>query len=223
MQVKIDKIIWSKRKTISLQLTDDATLIVRAPFEVSEEAITKVVTKHLKWIEKKKNEVLNRDPHFAKKEFVNGEGFLYLGKLYKLFMVDHQDIPLKFNNGFFLLRDYQPMARQLFINWYKEKAYEKISERVELYAKKRGFVFNNINITDAQKRWGSCSPNGNLNFSWRLIMAPLSVIDYVVVHELIHLEEKNHSKAFWIMLKMLLPNYKDSKDWLERNGYLLRF
>jgi hypothetical protein len=69
-------------------------------------------------------------------------------------MVDHQDIPLKFNNGFFLLRDYQPMARQLFINWYKEKAYEKISERVELYAKKRGFVFI-ILILQMHKKGGA--------------------------------------------------------------------
>ncbi|RCK75112.1 MAG: putative metal-dependent hydrolase [Ignavibacteriae bacterium] len=222
MQVKIDKIIRSKRKTIALQLTDDVTLIVRAPFEVSEETINKVVTKHLKWIEKKKNEVLSRDPQFAEKEFVNGEGFLYLGKSYKLYIVNEQDIPLKFNNGFFLLRNYQPMARQLFINWYKERAYEKISERIKLYAQKRGFEFNKIRITDANIRWGSCSPKGNLNFSWRLIMAPLPVIDYVVVHELVHLEEKNHSKIFWNKVKMLLPNYENSREWLKNNGYLLR-
>lgn len=222
MQVKIDKIIRSKRKTIALQLTDEATLIVRAPFEVSEETINKVVTKHLKWIEKKKNEVLSRDPQFAEKEYVNGEGFLYLGESYKLYIVNKQDMPLKFDNGFFLLRDYQPIARQLFINWYKERAYEKIPERVQWYARKRGFTYNKISITDANIRWGSCSPKGNLNFSWRLIMAPLSVIDYVVVHELAHLEQKNHSKVFWNIIKMLLPNYEKSKDWLKNNGYLLR-
>lgn len=222
MQVKIDKIIRSKRKTIALQLTDEATLIVRAPFEVSEETINKVVFKHQKWIEKKKNEVLSRDPKFAEKEFVNGEGFLYLGKSYKLYIVNKQDIPLKFDNGFFLLRDYQPMARQLFIEWYKERAYEKISERVQWYARKRGFTYNKVSITDANIRWGSCSPKGNLNFSWRLIMAPLSLIDYVVVHELAHLEQKNHSKAFWNIVKMLLPDYEKSKDWLKNNGYLLK-
>lgn len=222
MTLKIDKIIRSKRKTIALQVTDDATLIVRAPFDVSEETIKKVVTKHIRWIEKKKNEVLTRDPHFAKKEFVNGEGFLYLGKSYKLYIVNEQDTPLKFNNGFFLLRDYQPMARQLLISWYKERAYEKISERVQWYAQKRGFTYNKISITNANVRWGSCSHRGNLNFSWRLIMAPLSVIDYVVVHELAHLEQKNHSKAFWNIVKMLMPNYENSRDWLKNNGYLLR-
>lgn len=222
MQVKIDKIIRSRRKTIALQLTDEATLIVRAPFEVSEEIINKVVNKHMNWIEKKQNEVLSRDPKFVKKEFVNGEGFFYLGKSYKLNLIDSQDIPLRFDNGFFLLKDYKSIARELFINWYKERAYEKISERINLYAQKRGFLFNKIHITDAKKRWGSCSHKGNLNFSWRLIMAPLPVIDYVVVHELVHLEEKNHSKSFWTKVKMLIPDYKDKRDWLKNNGYLLR-
>lgn len=223
MQVEIDKIIRTKRKTIALQITDDATLIVRAPFEVSEQTIKNVVIKHKDWIEKKKEDILARDPKYVKKEFVNGEGFLYLGKYYKLSIVKEQDAPLIFNNnGFFLLRGYLSVARELFINFYKKRAYEKISERVEWCAKKRGFVYNKITITDVHKRWGSCSPKGNLSFSWRLIMAPLPVIDYVIVHELVHLEEKNHTKFFWSKVKMLLPDYEKYKDWQKTNGYLLR-
>jgi len=223
MEIKIDKVIRTKRKTIALQITDDATLIVRAPLEVSEQTIRNVVIKHKDWIEKKKENIIARDPKFVKKEFVNGEGFMHLGKYYKLSIVNKQSAPLLFNNNCFsLLRDYLPVAREVFINWYKERAYEKISERVEWYARKRGFVYNKINITDANKRWGSCSIKGNLNFSWRLIMAPLPIIDYVVVHELFHLEERNHTKFFWSKVKMLLPDYKKCKDWLEKNGYLLK-
>ncbi|ADO44425.1 protein of unknown function DUF45 [Hydrogenobacter thermophilus TK-6] len=220
--MEIDKIIRSKRKTITLQITDNATLIVKAPFEVSEETIRKFVIKHSKWIEEKKKEILSRDPKFAKKEFVSGEGFLYLGKSYKLYIVNQQDTPLKFDNGFFLLRDYQPLAKGLFIKWYKERAYEKISERVQLYAQKRGFIYNKVSITKAEKRWGSCSSSGNLNFSWRLIMAPLPVIDYVVVHELVHLIEKSHGKAFWDKVKVLMPDYEKHREWLKNNGHLLR-
>lgn len=223
MEIEIDKIIRTKRKTIALQISDDATLIVRAPFEVSEQTIKNVVIKHKDWIEKKKKDILSRDPKYVKKEFVNGEGFMYLGRYYKLIIVDKQNTPLIFNNNCFsLLRDHLLFARELFINWYKEQAYEKISERVEWYAKKRGFVYNKINITGANKRWGSCSSKGNLNFSWRLIMAPLPVIDYVVVHELVHLEERNHAKFFWSKVKMLIPDYEKYKDWLKINGYLLR-
>ncbi len=99
--IKIERIIRTKRKTIALQITDDTTLIVRAPFEVSEQTIRNVVIRHVDWIEKKKKEILSRDPKFVKKEFVNGEGFLYLGKYYRLTIVDKQDEPLVFNNGFF--------------------------------------------------------------------------------------------------------------------------
>ncbi len=220
--IKIEKIIRSRRKTVALQITDDATLIVRAPFEVNEQTIKNIVTRHLNWIRKKRDEILSRDPKFVKKEFVNGEGFLYLGKYYRLTIVDGQNEPLVFKNGFFLSRAYLPIAREVFVNWYREKAYEKIVERVEWYAKKRGFRYNRINITNAQKRWGSCSPKGNLNFSWRLIMAPLPVIDYVVVHELVHLEEKTHTKSFWNKVKMLIPDYEKHENWLKNNGYLLR-
>jgi len=101
-KIKIDKIIRSKRKTIALQITDDATLIVRAPFDVSDQIIRNVVIKHRDWIKKKRKEILSRDSKFVKKEFVNGEGFLYIGKYYKLTIVDRQDEPLVFNNGFFL-------------------------------------------------------------------------------------------------------------------------
>jgi len=222
MDIEIEKVIRTKRKTIGLQITDDATLIVKAPFSVDDEMIRKVIFKHKKWIEQKKREIGERDPKFSPKEFVNGEGFLYLGKFYRLKIVDDQKVPLKFANEFYLSRNALPQAKEVFIEWYKKIAYEKISERVRWYAQKRGFKYNKINITNAQKRWGSCSSNRNLNFSWRLIMAHLSVVDYVVIHELVHLEEKNHTKSFWNKVKMLMPDYEKYKDWLKENGYLLR-
>lgn len=220
MDIDLEKIIRTKRKTIALQITDDATLIVKAPFNINERTINDIILKHKKWIEKKKKEIEARDPKFSPKEFVNGEGFLFLGRYYKLKIVDEQEIQLRLENNFYLSRDALPQARAVFIEWYRKMASEKISERVRLYAQKRGFKYNKINITNAQKRWGSC--NKNLNFPWRLIMAPLPVIDYVVIHELVHLEEKNHSKAFWDKVKMLMPEYEKYKDWLKMNSYLLR-
>ena len=220
--MEIKKVIRSKRKTISLQVSDDATLIVRAPFKVSDEIINRVILKHSNWIEKKKKEIKSREVKFSKKEFVNGEGFLYLGNYYRLRLVKNQETPLNFENEFFLSKEYLAQAKDVFIDWYKGRAYEKISERVKWYAQKRGFKYNKINITNAQKRWGSCSCLNNLNFSWRLIMAPLPVIDYVVVHELVHLVEKNHSRAFWNKVKMLMTDYKKHQEWLKRNGHLLR-
>jgi len=222
MSIKIDKIIKSKRKTIALQITDDAILIVRAPFFVDDKTIEQVVESRKEWIERKRKEILSRDPKFLPKEFVNGEGFLYLGKYYRLKILKNAEEPLKFDNGFYLSKEHLHDARDLFVQWYKQRAYEKISERVKWYAQKRGFKYNKVNITDAQKRWGSCSCKGNLNFSWRLIMAPLAVVDYVVVHELVHIEEKNHTKAFWGKVKMLMPEFEKHRAWLKKNAYLLR-
>lgn len=222
MEIKIEKIIRSKRKTVALQITDDSTLIIRAPYNVSDKAIMKIVDKNREWIRKNKIKMEARDPKFTPKEFVNGEGFLYLGRSYKLTIVDEQDLPLRFDNGFYLSKEALPQAKKIFINWYRKAAYEKILERVEKYSKEGGFKYRKINITNSQRRWGSCSTNGNLNFSWRLIMAPLSVIDYVVVHELTHTQIKNHSKEFWVKIKLLMPDFERYSNWLKQNGYLLR-
>ncbi|HIJ59800.1 MAG TPA: M48 family metallopeptidase [Nitrospirae bacterium] len=219
--MKIDKLICSKRKTIALQITDEAKLIVRAPYRVSEGVITKVINKHKKWIENKKKDIEQRLNTYRPKEFVNGEGFLYLGISYKLQIVEKQDKPIIFENVFYLRRDCLPNARDLFIKWYKKEAYNKIRERVEFYAKQRGFKFNTVKISNASKRWGSCSSKGNLNFSWRLIMAPLTVIDYVVIHELAHIEVKNHSKRFWNIVKIMMPDYEKHRAWLKLSGYSL--
>ena len=205
-----------------MYINNDAALIVRAPFHASEEVINEVVLKHKERLEKRQKEVQLRNLKFNKKEFVNGERFLYLGNDYPLKLVDNREILLNFENEFFLSKKYLSHAKNIFMIWYKRRAYETISQRVRLYAQKRGFEYNKINITNAQKRWGSCSHQGNLSFAWRLIMAPLPIIDSVVVHELVHLELKNHSKAFWNKVGSLDPEYKEHKEWLKNNGYLFR-
>ena len=205
-----------------MYINSDAALIVRAPFNTSEEIINKVVLKHKEKLEKTQKEVQLRNLKFKKKGFVNGERFLYLGNYCNLKLVDNREILLDFKDEFLLSKKYLSHAKNIFIIWYKKRAYETISQRVRLYAQKRGSEYNKINITNAQKRWGSCSHQGNLSFSWRLMMAPLPIIDSVVVHELVHLEVKNHSKAFWNKVGSLDKEYKEHKDWLKNNGYLLR-
>ncbi|MBC8489925.1 MAG: M48 family metallopeptidase [Bacteroidetes bacterium] len=105
--------------------------------------------------------------------------------------------------------------------WYKLQLLKTITERVCMYSEMTGLIHRSIKITSAKKRFGSCSPNGSLNFSWRLMMAPLNIIDYVVVHELVHIEERNHSKNFWNKVRIILPDYKQSEKWLKDNSQLL--
>ena len=220
-EIKIDKIIRSKRRTIALEVSRDATLIVRAPYRTPLDFIEKVVFKKRFWIKEKQEFVRDRCKKVIPKKFVSGEGFLYLGDMYKLEFVDVMNMPIVFDSSFKIAHKNYDIAKEILITWYKAQAYQKISERVNWHSSLSSLKYNKIKLSDARKRWGSCSAKGNLNFSWRLIMAPLRVIDYVVVHELAHLEEKNHSKRFWNKIKIMLPDYEQYKDWLKENRYLL--
>ena len=105
--------------------------------------------------------------------------------------------------------------------WLKSKAEKVIKERVDRYANIMGVNYASVKMSDAKARWGSCSSKDNLNFAWRLVLAPLGIIDYVVVHELSHITYKNHSPQFWARVKTVLPHYKEQQDWLKANRHLM--
>lgn len=105
---------------------------------------------------------------------------------------------------------------------YRDAAKEYIPKRVEYYHAFTGGQYTKISIRDQKTRWGSCSSNGTLSFSFRLMLAPPRVLDYVVVHELCHLTHMNHSKEFWNMVEIILPDYKEHRKWLKENGHTLR-
>lgn len=218
VNIKINKIIRSKRKTVALLINPDATLTVKAPFQTPLSNIEEIVIKKSNWIEKKVKEIIARPQHI-KKEFVDGESFQYLGKAYRLKVSNVPFITL--GEYLFFPKSNKQNINEEIINWYKQQAEKIIKSRVDWYAKKIGLNYSLIKISDAQRRWGLCGKNNNLSFNWRLIMAPLKIIDYVIVHELLHIDEKNHSKRFWNKIKIILTNYKQSRDWLKENGYLL--
>ncbi len=219
-KIKIDKIIRSKRRTLSLEIEPDARLIVRAPQKTSLDYIEQIVQKKRLWIQSKQQLTREKYAERQSKKFVNGEGFLYLGHTYPLSIVN-DNVPFLFDNEFLLSKHLLSKGRKLFIDWYKKAAYRKIGDRLDRHASFSGFKYNKFGITSAQKRWGSCNYKNTLSFSWRLIMAPLRVIDYVVVHELVHTVEKNHSKRFWNRVKLLDPNYQDNRKWIKENGHRL--
>ncbi len=220
LKIKIDQIIRSARKTLSLEITPDAHLVVRAPQNIKMAAIESVLFKKRFWIQSKQKMIHKKRSEIHPKEFVNGEGFLYLGRAHKLQIVEDAT-PFRFQDRFYLSKNHLQLGKHKFIQWYKQRALEKFSERVRWYAKVAGLEYQSIKISDATKRWGSCSAKGNLRFNWRLIMAPAKVIDYVVVHELTHLEEKNHTAFFWAKVQRILPKYQKYVYWLKQNQHLL--
>jgi hypothetical protein len=219
--IKIAKIVRTKRRTIALVIERDGSLIVRAPLRTSKARIQELVKERADWIRDKQTLIKTLYSKTKPKEYVNGEGFWYLGKTYPLEIVNHAKLSLVLDRRFHLSRAALPGAQQVFKNWYCKQATQIISERVLWYASRNGLTYDKIRITSARTRWGSCTSRSTLSFTWRLVMAPMAVIDYVVVHELVHLQEKNHSKSFWGKVKAIIPDYKRQIAWLKANGHLL--
>lgn len=196
-------------------------LVVRAPKRAEIMQIERFIQDKHKWIEKHQARVLGR-ARLQKKQYIDGERFLFLGQERVLRLVDGFGLKLVFDTGEFLLpRFSRHKAKSLFENWYRGQAKYLLPRRAAFFAQKMGVAYKKISITGANTRWGSCSGRGTINFSWRLIMAPLEIIDYVVVHELAHLQHHNHSKKFWLLVGEYAPSWRQAKKWLNSQGGLL--
>lgn len=220
MSISVDQIIRSTRKTLAVIVKSNGSVIVRAPLRASDKAIREFIEEHKEWIAKKRAEALATLPR-EPRQYVPGETFMYLGNSYSLEIVKGQKKPLLLEDGFKLAEPAQSKAKLAFERWYRAQAKEILTAQVEHYAGQFGFQYKKIGITSARTRWGSCSANGSLNFSWRLILAPMEAVDYVIVHELVHTLHHNHSRRFWKKVETILPDYKERRKWLRRNGQQL--
>ena len=215
---KIDKIIRTKRKTIALVVQPDGQLVIRAPKRATKWQINALIKKHADWIAKKQAEALEAQEKFAPHQFVEGEEFYFLGEKYALRFVENAKSDLILESDFQMNPSARENAEGIFERWYKKEARQIFSERVDFYAKKYDFSYQKLKLSSAKRRWGSCSSLGNINLTWRLVMMPPEIIDYVVVHELCHLREQNHSKKFWTQVGAIMPEYKSRRKWLKEKG-----
>ncbi|SMM99376.1 Zinc metalloprotease [uncultured Candidatus Thioglobus sp.] len=210
------QIIYSNRKTLSLQINRSAELLVRAPHKLSSKEIALFVSEKADWIDKKINFVTDNTP--TKPNYLLGEQFLYLGLEYPLTLGVETGNQLNFDGKAFELSGEGVVA---FHCWYKT-AFKKIAiPRLKYYAELYQFSYKNIRLKSQKTLWGSCSHSNNINLNYLLIGAPISVIDYVIVHELSHITHKNHSKDFWQLVESILPDYKTAKQWLKTHGHRL--
>lgn len=216
------KIIKSNRKTLSVIVDRDRSVVVRAPQTMDEGEIHELVYGKRILIEKKISSTQKFENRRPEKEFISGESFYVLGELHQLETYDgilYSDVV--FSEQLKLNSTNPDVIEKLLRIWYKQKAEELIVPRVAHFAEYLGVNKKKISITNAEYTWGSCTPKGNLNFNWRLIKAPIDVIDYIVVHELAHLIEPNHSPQFWKIVSVQLPNYESAKLWLKDNGDII--
>ena len=217
IDIKIEK--TERRKTISIFIERDGSAKVLAPASASDETIKTAIkskeylifTKLAKW------KALNQGK--VNREYVNGQSFLYLGRNYRLKLTENQEVPLKIKGGFFLLdKNYLSKAEKVFKEFYKEKALLKIKERIKVREDKFSIKPTAIKILDLQNRWASWTPKNGLNFHWKCVMAPVKVLDYIIMHEMVHMKHPNHSADFWNELDKKMPDFREQEDWLKRNG-----
>lgn len=223
MSVSKPKIIRSKRKTIALVVQSNGELFVRAPQRTTLKEINAMLEKHADWVIKKQAEVKARQAALPAHQFVDGEEFLFLGENHSLELVQLAKPTLALHGTFQLAKSVEGQTKEMFERWYKNQARQIFNERITYYAEKHGFDVEQVKLSSARTRWGSCSSKGYINLTWRLVMAPLEIIDYVVVHELCHLREANHSPAFWAQVAAILPDYKVRRKWLKENGAKLHW
>lgn len=219
--MNIDRLQRSRRKTVALYVRPDGSLEVRAPLRLGMAAIQAFVDSKSDWINRQKKKMSARSNPDFRVGYANGSSLWFLGRILTLnltsnnlgrfkIVADQLMVPVRLQNN----------LEAALIAWYRAEARRIISDRVEYFANNFSLSFKSIRINSARSRWGSCGVRNNLNFPFRLVMAPLEIIDYVVVHELAHTFERNHGKGFWAKVAAILPDYARRRKWLQVNGHL---
>ena len=209
----------ARRRTMQITVERDGELVLSAPPEVDEAALRTFVLKRRFWVYTKLAEKDRLQRQVPRKEFVGGEGFLYLGRSHRLKLVDQQDVPLKLVAGRFCLRrDAVPAAREHYIRWYAERAKTWLANRVADYRSRMEVSPAGVKVQALGYRWGSCGKGDWLYFHWKAILLPARIAEYVVVHEIAHLHEPHHTPAFWLRVERAMPDYAQRKAWLAEHG-----
>lgn len=214
-------VIRSNRRSLSLTISKDGKLIVRAPKRLSMEYIYSFIKLKEKWIIGKQREIENS--HLINHDLLNYDEFLFCGKTYNKIEVEKlKDIELSEDTIFFPANLEKEKQVVLALKWYSKITKEIIKSRVEYFSELMQVSFNRIKIDNSKNRWGSCDSAANIKFNLRLSMLPHKVIDYVIIHELSHLMEFNHSKRFYEIIETVMPDYKKHRAQLKEYNFLLQ-
>ena len=230
-QITYDIVRSNRKKTVAIHVGLDIVTI-RAPQRIAEGKIHSIVQKKARWIIERQEKVNQENQIHPPKEFVHGESFPFLGRQY-LLEVTHSENGLYSKcylmNGRIQVevgknlqgKNAANAVKEALAYWYQEHAARMINERLPYFSRQLGKAPAAIRIKDQKHRWGSCSHTGVVRFNWKIIMAPLSVLDYLIVHELCHLFRPDHSAAFWEKVQSIIPDYKKERDWLKNHAFIM--
>ena len=222
----VEVIRTDRKKSASIYL-DGERIKVRVPKSLSDSRVRDLIEKKSSWIKRKlKEAVLTAPP--KPKEFVSGETFSYLGRNYRLKVLSGDPPSLKLRGGYLEAstsgspKTREEEVRSLLLGWYRKHAQERLEEKTHRYAKILQVEPNCVSVKDYKSRWGSCSTTGDISYNWRIVMAPHRIVDYVVVHELCHLLEHNHSAIYWRQVERIIPDFQECRKWLKQNSKRLQ-
>ncbi|WP_170074841.1 M48 family metallopeptidase [Paraclostridium dentum] len=222
-------IIYRKRKTMSLEIKRDGIINVIAPNGLDKTFIVDKVKNKSDWIIKKLDEIEVLNNNRYTRSYESGDIFLYLGNEYILeVLVDKTTIgtSVSLENNKLIVRsnsNNKDVIQRALRNWYTDETLGITKERINYYKLFFGDTVTSIKIKDQKSRWASCTYKNEILFNLRCSMMPIQIIDYIVVHEMCHMEHRNHSKDFYLAVERILPDYKERVKWLKNNGVRMNF
>ena len=211
----------TRARTLGMTISPQTGLVVTAPRECAQELVERFVDRHERWV-LRQAERLARLASRIPKRWPYGPTLPYLGEEHGVVVQRAEETTVRRtpdNTLVVYLR--QPGidgARRLLKRWYMSEALRWLKERVSALGAQMGIASRRVRVADQRTRWGSCSRLGNLSFNYRLVMAPIAIVDYVVQHELLHRWQPNHSRKFWALMAVHCPAYQEARAWLKTDG-----
>jgi len=213
----------ARRRTVDLIVDRFGDLVINVPEALPRSEIESIVRRKQEWIYTKLNQKATFLRAAETKEYVTGEGFHYLGKKYRLKLFEASGgesvPPLRLLNGrFWMVRHAAAKGRDHFVRWYTRQGQAWIARAIEPLKQRVLAEPRSVVVRDLKYRWGSCNAEGDMYFHWRVMLLPPNVVRYLLLHELVHLHEHNHSPAFYARLGRAVPEYREIEAWLEAKG-----
>tara|TARA_R110002124_G_C8972960_1_gene515416 strand:- start:6206 stop:6907 length:702 start_codon:yes stop_codon:yes gene_type:complete len=213
-----------RRKSASIDVENEVVR-VSIPSTLSDQRVEALITQRMPWIQSKLDEQRRATPR-RNVEYIDGESISYLGRNYRLKLEHGITKSAKLKNGKLVVNipaarangRFERYIRTTVEDWYKKQALKHFQAKSARYGKQIGVTPKSIDISDFKARWGSCSPEGDITYHWRVIAASHRIVDYIVVHELCHLIEHSHSPRYWQLVENIMPDYRERREWLKTNG-----
>ena len=212
-----------RKKTVAVTVDPAGDVVLLAPEHLRPDELDGIVARKAEWIVRRLRHAESNDPPPSPREFVSGESVRYLGRHYRLKVRPHASGDAKLRGGWLHVPTPEgarqsAQVRDALIAWFQRHAAKRLPERVAAWRARAGVPMPAVMVSNQQKRWGSCDRNGTIRLNWRIIQAPMRLVDYVVVHELVHLRHRGHGRDYWQAVGRVMPDYERLREDLRRCG-----